>query len=84
VTAVISMARSLALRVIAEGVETLEQVDFLRDHGCDEAQGYFFSRPVPPEAFAALLGEGPTSSLLFRGSGNPSGSPATLAAPACG
>jgi EAL domain-containing protein (putative c-di-GMP-specific phosphodiesterase class I) len=58
VTAVISMARSLKLRVVAEGVETLEQSTFLRDHECDEAQGYYFSRPVPPHKFAELLGRG--------------------------
>ena len=55
VTAVISMARSLKLRVVAEGVETLEQSTFLRDHDCDEAQGYFFSRPVPARQFAEML-----------------------------
>jgi diguanylate cyclase (GGDEF)-like protein len=58
VTAVISMARSLKLRVIAEGVETLEQLDFLREHQCDEAQGFLFSRPVPPRQFAELLRTG--------------------------
>jgi diguanylate cyclase (GGDEF)-like protein/PAS domain S-box-containing protein len=58
VTAVISMARSLKLRVVAEGVETLEQLSFLRTHGCDEAQGYFISRPVAPEQFATLLRTG--------------------------
>jgi EAL domain-containing protein (putative c-di-GMP-specific phosphodiesterase class I) len=58
VTAVISMARSLKLRVVAEGVETLEEVDFLRTHECDEAQGYYFSRPVPPQQFAGLLKAG--------------------------
>ena len=47
VTAVISMARNLKLRVVAEGVETLEQLAFLQAHECDEAQGYYFSRPVP-------------------------------------
>jgi diguanylate cyclase (GGDEF)-like protein len=57
VSAVISMARSLKLRVIAEGVETLEQLLFLQAHECDEAQGYHFSRPVPAEQFAALLAE---------------------------
>ena len=58
VTAVISMARSLKLRVIAEGVETLEQATFLRSHDCDEAQGYYLSRPVPLEQFANLLRTG--------------------------
>jgi diguanylate cyclase (GGDEF)-like protein/PAS domain S-box-containing protein len=58
VIAVISMARSLKLRVVAEGVETLEQLNFLRAHECDEAQGYFFSRPLPPRQFASLLRTG--------------------------
>ena len=52
------MARSLKLRVIAEGVETLDELSFLRAHQCDEAQGYFFSRPVPPDEFARLLENG--------------------------
>lgn len=58
VTAVISMARSLNLRVVAEGVETPEQLDYLRSHECDEAQGYYFSRPVPAHAVAELLRTG--------------------------
>jgi EAL domain-containing protein (putative c-di-GMP-specific phosphodiesterase class I) len=55
VKAVIGMARSLKLRVIAEGVETREEVAFLRAYQCDEAQGYFFSPPVLPEQFAKLF-----------------------------
>jgi diguanylate cyclase (GGDEF)-like protein/PAS domain S-box-containing protein len=55
VTAVIGMARSLKLRVVAEGVETLKELEFLRAHQCDEAQGFYFSRPVPPRQFAELL-----------------------------
>jgi len=58
VTAVISMARSLKLRVVAEGVETREQLEFLKARLCDEAQGYYFSRPVPPQQFADLLRTG--------------------------
>ena len=58
VTAVISMARSLNLRVIAEGVETAEELAFLKARHCDEAQGYYFSRAVPAHQFAALLETG--------------------------
>jgi diguanylate cyclase (GGDEF)-like protein/PAS domain S-box-containing protein len=58
VTAVIAVARPLGLRVIAEGAETTEDVAFLRANRCDEAQGYYFSRPVPPQQFAKLLETG--------------------------
>jgi len=58
VTAVIGMARNLKLRVVAEGVETREEMTFLRAHQCDEAQGYYFSRPVLPQPFARLLETG--------------------------
>ena len=55
VKAVIGMARGLKLRVIAEGVETPEELAFLRAYRCDEAQGYYFSRPVPARQFAMML-----------------------------
>jgi diguanylate cyclase (GGDEF)-like protein/PAS domain S-box-containing protein len=58
VKAVIGMGRSLKLRVVAEGVETQQQLAFLQAHQCDEAQGYYFSRPVLPEQFAQLLKTG--------------------------
>jgi diguanylate cyclase (GGDEF)-like protein/PAS domain S-box-containing protein len=58
VAAIISLGRSLNLRVVAEGVETLEELEFLQNHQCDEAQGYFFGRPAPPEQFARLLETG--------------------------
>lgn len=54
-TAVISMARALGLMVVAEGVETLAQCRALREMGCDLAQGYLFSRPLPAEDMARLL-----------------------------
>ena len=53
--AVIAMAHSLRLRVVAEGVETAEQYKFLRDQDCDEIQGYYFSPPVDAQAVARLL-----------------------------
>ncbi|MFZ2652294.1 MAG: EAL domain-containing protein [Burkholderiaceae bacterium] len=53
--AIIAMGKTLGLTVVAEGVETLLQETFLRDHGCDQTQGYYFSRPVSPDRFAALL-----------------------------
>jgi diguanylate cyclase (GGDEF)-like protein len=57
-SATIAMARQLGLRVVAEGVEEQNQMDFLRDHGCSEYQGFLFSPAVPAEAFASLLRRG--------------------------
>ncbi|HEY6873867.1 MAG TPA: EAL domain-containing protein [Geobacteraceae bacterium] len=56
--AIIAMAHSLKLKVIAEGVEQRDQMDFLRAHRCDEMQGFFFSRPLSEEAFTAVLADG--------------------------
>lgn len=55
VTAIISMAQSLRLNVLAEGVETSEQINFLQAHGCPSAQGYYYSEPVSAEAFTEML-----------------------------
>jgi diguanylate cyclase (GGDEF)-like protein len=58
VTAIIAMGRSLKLRVVAEGVEIKEELEFLQEHLCEEAQGYYFSKPVVPQQFAKLLETG--------------------------
>ena len=55
VSAIINMGQRLKLRVIAEGVETVEDLEFLQHHQCAEAQGYYFSRPIPADHFTALL-----------------------------
>ncbi|SDX34915.1 EAL domain-containing response regulator [Thiocapsa roseopersicina] len=72
--AIISLSHSLSLSVIAEGVETREQLAFLYAYDCDEMQGYLFSRPIPAEAFEGLLREGrelalpePEETEPFRG-----------------
>ena len=55
VRTIITLGRNLGLKVVAEGVETAEQLQFLREHLCDEIQGFYFSRPVPSEQFEDLL-----------------------------
>ncbi len=67
-SATIAMARQLGLRVVAEGVEEQVQMDFLREHGCSEYQGFLFSPAVPAEAFASLLqrGLGGAGAALMR------------------
>jgi sensor c-di-GMP phosphodiesterase-like protein len=49
------MSRGLGLRVVAEGVETRDQMRFLEARGCDEMQGYYFARPMPADQLAAYL-----------------------------
>jgi EAL domain-containing protein (putative c-di-GMP-specific phosphodiesterase class I) len=55
VTAIITMAHGLQLKVVAEGVETAEQFHFLSEQKCDEAQGFLFSPPITAEQIMALL-----------------------------
>lgn len=56
--AIIDLAHSLSLQVVAEGVETAEQVELLREYGCDRIQGYFFSPPLPATEFEKMLIDG--------------------------
>ena len=57
--AIISMGKALGMTIVAEGVETAEQEAFLRDHACDEMQGFLFSKPVPSQQLAELLRSAP-------------------------
>ena len=52
---IIGMGKALGMTIVAEGVETDDQQTFLRDHACDEMQGYLFSKPLPPQEMADLL-----------------------------
>ena len=58
VRAVIAIGHGLELTVVAEGVETREELAFVREHGCDQVQGFLFSRPMPAEEAAELLARG--------------------------
>jgi diguanylate cyclase (GGDEF)-like protein/PAS domain S-box-containing protein len=63
ISAVLSLGKSLKKEVIAEGVETIEQLTFLQAHGCDEGQGYYFSRPLLPQEFAKLIELGTSATV---------------------
>ena len=54
--AILAMGKTLSLTVVAEGVETEEQINFLRQFSCDEMQGFYFSKPVTPDSFAEFMG----------------------------
>jgi EAL domain-containing protein (putative c-di-GMP-specific phosphodiesterase class I) len=58
--AIIALAHNLGLKVIAEGVENDAQLNFLRKQGCEQVQGYIFSKPLPAAEFAQLLENGIT------------------------
>ncbi len=64
--AIVTMAKQLRQEIVAEGVETPEQMQFLRDLGCDQLQGYLFSQPVPASEFAAMLRDGKRLALGAR------------------
>ena len=53
--AIIGLAKTLGLRTLAEGIETQEQLEFLRRHGCDEGQGFLLARPMPPDMVPTWL-----------------------------
>ena len=79
-SAIIAMAHALNLKVCAEGVETVEQLDYLRGQACDQVQGYLIARPLPPEEMECLLTTGIPASLGL-GAGQPSPSRYSAAAP---
>ncbi len=64
--AIIAMGKSLSVTVVAQGVETREQAEFLRTHACDELQGFYFNRPLPPAEFTQLL-FAQTTQITYRG-----------------
>ena len=56
--AIIVMAHALGIKVVAEGIETIEQQNILKNFGCDYAQGYFYSKPIPAKQFKKMVGDG--------------------------
>jgi len=70
VRAIIQLAHNLKLRTVAEGVETDLQLGFLRNHGCDEVQGYYLGRPLSTVEFARVLNQtAPSASIPTTGDG---------------
>ena len=64
VKSTITLAKSLSMKVVAEGVESDDQLALIRQYGCEEVQGFYFSRPVPADDFIALLAQGGFEHLL--------------------
>ena len=62
--AIIEMGKSLSLTVVAQGVETKEQAEFLRAHACDEFQGFYFNKPLSADKFTELLRAQDTGATL--------------------
>ena len=76
VQAVVSLARAMKLKVVAEGVETPEQLEALRRYGCDMVQGYLFSKPVSTEDITRMLRDGNASPEVYAAPGGASLIPA--------
>jgi diguanylate cyclase (GGDEF)-like protein/PAS domain S-box-containing protein len=70
-SAIIALGHSLNMNVIAEGVETVEQLDFLRREGCDQIQGFLYSKAVPPAEFASLMLTGAQNAGLIPSASTP-------------
>jgi len=60
-TSIVALGKAIGLKVLAEGVETSEQLEFLKEFDCDEYQGYFFSRPISPEEIESIVKENPSN-----------------------
>lgn len=75
--AIVTMGRTLSLTVVAQGVETKEQADFLRDHACNELQGFYFNKPVPANEFEKELRLPATIASADVSTSDPNGGPTT-------
>jgi len=65
-TSIVALGKAIGLKVLAEGVETPEQLDFLKEFECDEYQGYFFSKPVSPEEILSMVKENPPNKVQLK------------------